>query len=99
MDKREKVMKGLECCLNGPMQCEKCPYKPDVGTSILPHCVRDLRKNAIELLKAQEPVRVGKKIKAGDVVLDFYPCGHCKNAIRKPWRYCPFCGRAVKWDE
>ena len=51
-----------------------------------------------ELLKEQESVRVGKKIKAGDVVLDFYQCGHCKNAIRKPWRYCPFCGKAVKWE-
>lgn len=52
-----------------------------------------------ELLKEQEPIPCGEKIKAGDVVLDFYECGYCKNAIRKPWRYCPFCGKAVKWDE
>lgn len=52
-----------------------------------------------DVLKNDEPVRVGKKIKAGDVVLDFYQCGHCKNAIREPWRYCPFCGKKVKWDD
>ena len=28
-----------------------------------------------ELLKAQEPIPCGEKIKAGDVVLDFYECG------------------------
>ena len=50
------------------------------------------------MLKAQEPIPCGEKIKAGDVVLDFYECGYCKNAIRKPWMYCPYCGRKVKWD-
>lgn len=52
---------------------------------------------AISVLKEQEPIPCGEKIKAGDVVLDFYKCGYCKNAIRKPWRYCPFCGKSVKW--
>lgn len=37
-------------------------------------------------------------IKAHIAEIDFfYECGHCKNAIRKPWRCCPFCGRLVKW--
>lgn len=57
-----------------------------------------LLQNALSLLKAQEPIPCGEKIKAGDIVLDFYECGYCKNAIRKPWRYCPFCGNEVKWD-
>lgn len=56
-------------------------------------------RDALELLKEQEPIPCGEKIKVGDVVLDFYECGYCKNAIRKPWRYCPFCGKAVKWDD
>lgn len=54
---------------------------------------------AVRLLKEQEAIPCGEKIKAGDVLLDFYECWYCKNAIRKPWRYCPFCGKAVKWDE
>lgn len=56
-------------------------------------------KKILELLKEQEPIPCGEKIKAGDVMLDFYECGYCKNAIRKPWKYCPFCGKAVKWDD
>ena len=71
MDKREKVIKGLECCLSGPMQCEKCPYKTDVDTSI-PHCVRDLRENAIELLKTHEPrvltLEEAEKVPEGKIV-------------------------------
>lgn len=54
--------------------------------------------NTCELKEAQEPMPCGEKIKAGDVMLDFYECGYCKNAIRKPWKYCPFCGKAVKWE-
>lgn len=44
-----------------------------------------------------EPIPVGEKITVVDDVLDFYKCGYCGNAIRKPWIYCPFCGKAVKW--
>lgn len=47
--------------------------------------------------KEQGPIPCGEKIKAGDVMLDFYECGYCKNAIRKPWKYCPFCGKEVEW--
>ncbi len=59
-----------------------------------------LRKHWEEVvLKKQEPILHGEKIKAGDVMLDFYECGYCKNAIRKPWKYCPFCGKEVTWDD
>ena len=93
MADREKVIKGLECCtfILGKRKCNECPYQKDNG------CYQ-LQDDFHALLKEQESVRVGKKIKAGDVVLDFYQCGHCKKAIRKPWRYCPFCGKAVKWE-
>ena len=51
MDKLEKVINGLTCCLNenDPMQCEKCRYR----TNFL-QCVKLLREDAISLLKAQE---------------------------------------------
>lgn len=43
-----------------------------------------------------KPIPVGEEITAGDVVLDFYECSYCGSAIKKPWIYCPFCGKAVK---
>lgn len=99
MPDREKVDKGLACCqYSSKSHCDGCPYVYD-GLCGINYCTADLTSDALAMLKEQEPVRAGKKIKAGDVVLDFYQCGHCKNAIRKPWRYCPFCGKAVKWDD
>lgn len=53
-DLREKVIRGLECCLHGPMQCEKCPYMSEVGKTV-PNCVKTMRTDALSLLKAQEP--------------------------------------------
>lgn len=96
MADREKVIKGLEFHLQELRvghACYECPY-----WAVNP-CETQLIANALELLKEQEPIPCGAKIKAGDVMLDFYECGYCKNAIRKPWGYCPFCGKAVKWDD
>lgn len=96
MTKLEKVIYSLERCTSRvPDACVDCAYDDKSA----PDCWQSLEKDALELLKEQEPIPCGKKIKAGDVMLDFYECGYCKNAIRKPWKYCPFCGKAVKWDE
>ena len=96
MTDREKVIKGLELCKQDAKLCFaeiECPYQCE-----FPRCCLKLMADALELLEEQEPIPCGEKIKAGDIVLDFHECGYCKNAIRKPWRYCPFCGKAVKWD-
>lgn len=71
MTDREKVIKGLKCCLNGPMQCDKCPYKNDDGTTV-PICVKTLRNEAIELLKEQEPAN---------------PCSDCQEFVCDGCKY------------
>ena len=88
----EKVLKGLS------ELHAVSSSKNEVWVHISMKEFNELMGGALELLKAQEPILCGEKIKAGDVMLDFYECGYCKNAIRKPWKYCPFCGKAVKWD-
>lgn len=58
MDKLGKVMKGLGCCSQGAKEpytptiryCAECPYLK----SKIP-CTRALARDALELLKAQEP--------------------------------------------
>ncbi|MBQ1553953.1 MAG: hypothetical protein IIZ68_00710 [Clostridia bacterium] len=58
MDKLEKVIKWLECCSQGAKEpytptiryCAECPYLE----SEIP-CARALARDALELLKAQEP--------------------------------------------
>ena len=55
MDKREKVMKGLECCSIG-LYCpdEECPYEKDKEEK-QENCIALLARDALEVLKAQEP--------------------------------------------
>lgn len=56
MPDREKVVKGLECCIGYGIEdipgCEDCPYN-DMGDTC--ERMRPLYEDAIALLKAQEP--------------------------------------------
>ena len=91
MPDREKVIKGLECCLHGPMQCKKCPYMSEIGETV-PNCVKTMRTDAISLLKEQEPVTPIERE-------GFYYCGECKYAFTvHRQKYCSNCGKAVKWE-
>ena len=49
---REKVIKGLECCLTLDSHCGDCPYY-SCDTQEL-DCERNLRHDALALLKEQE---------------------------------------------
>jgi hypothetical protein len=50
MADREKVIRGLECCIDPEVPCRECPYY-NYG-----HCdPDDVRRDALALLKEQEP--------------------------------------------
>ena len=52
MADREKVIKGLEICVNrvpGKYDCNECPYEIDGNC-----CEINLSKDALELLKEQD---------------------------------------------
>jgi len=49
MDDREKVIKGLKCCSEIKEKCDDCPY-----SGVL-RCMMVLKRDALELLKAQGP--------------------------------------------
>ena len=59
---REKVIKGLECCLpmmspHGFGHCSECPYKRRITLDDgIVGCCGELIYDALELLKGQEPV-------------------------------------------
>jgi len=99
----EKVIKGLECCsVENDWNCNDCPYgNPNVPIS---ECIHPLLTDAVALLKRREPV---KAIKQGD---DSYLCDNCEETVgweemkrygfeKVKYKYCPYCGTAVKWDE
>ena len=87
----EKVMEGLRrCSCNVPDACSDCPYD-----SLPPRiCVAHLTKDALELLKKQEPVKV-----ADGRPRCRFECGNCGTEFAFIYNYCPSCGRKVKWDD
>ena len=56
MTDREKVIKGLECCLtDNPSVCEGCPYLETGCLENVKSFKHDILRDALELLKAREP--------------------------------------------
>ena len=88
MPDREKVIKGLEQF--------KADFKPFCGNG------SDWARvdAALSLLREQEPVEPKRVL---GVLPDWYHCGACGMDMLdtgdgyRP-KYCPNCGRAVKWD-
>ena len=102
MTKSENVIKGLEICSAGEWNSTggrdhtRCPYYPAGYTGCT---CKLLMRDALALLKAQEPVEptIGGDAD-GPCGNWWYQCGKCKEAIDYHDRYCRNCGRAVKWE-
>lgn len=100
----EKVINGLDCCLEG--LCEPCEYRGSKGPG---GCKDELMCDALTLLKAQEPVKPRERIYhffADRYCYDVSPrmvtcgaCGECLPTGDATTKYCPNCGRAVKWND
>lgn len=104
MPDQEKVLKGLECCID-PLKarCPECPYYPcyDEDTTS-----EKLLADALALLKEQEPVRPYLDFDGRDV----WRCGNCDQTLFHPtytqcddddekvYAYCSCCGRRVNWN-
>lgn len=95
MDKKEKVIRGLECCRqNTPddpfQQCGACPY--NINGIYVEDCRSVLSGDALEVLKELEPLTIHDP---GAI------CPNCKWPLypEDHPNYCGNCGKAVKWDE
>ena len=103
MPDREKVIKGLEYCAKYPNEYGDCyggdcPYGPRM------ECHKELMRDALALLKAQEPV---EPTEPDDDNMRY--CGACGSPVSYEvleapgieyvqYSYCPNCGQAVKWE-
>lgn len=101
MADREKVIRGLECCLSGPMQCDSCPYKqPGEFTG---GCAQKLKKDAIALIKEQEPTTYAydEYVTPTCQKCGFHPFAGYIPTLKwmeeKGYNYCTGCGRKIKW--
>lgn len=90
---REQVIKGFEVCSDLFGNCYDCPYMANGGDP--EQCDRQAFKDALALLKEQEPIPV-KRIDGKHN--HFIKCGNCNIDLMSGMKYCPQCGRAVKWD-
>ena len=107
MDKLEKVTKGLERCIEKQdtvankthgFNCTACPYfrKCDSSGYLIG---LPLMRDALALLKAQEPVSVQKKhMEMVGLQTWDWACGNCGQTVLFSANFCPWCGRAVKWE-
>lgn len=96
MADREKVLKGLQCCVHseGTGECpDECPYYDKCWVD--EDLYVSLHKDALELLK-NEPLPV---LNVGKCGIYFGDCPHCgKRVTKKNTSYCPYCGKRVKWE-
>ena len=114
MSNRKKVIKALECCADKTGKCcYECPYKSEcdidqesVSFDSDPECVSfDMLKDALTLLREQKAVELLAIRK--DIVDEVYDwiaeCPACGMtwAMWHPdrMRFCPGCGKAVRWNE
>lgn len=106
MTDKEKVINGLECHLaitNDNLgtvhSCQDCSYSGELN------CSTQLIANALELLKEQDAVEPIRSKNA-----DVWYCGNCDEIVGEETltmggiqevrhKYCPECGRKVKWNE
>ena len=107
---REKVIKGLKCCIESddkacPMVC---PFYKECLTDDLPYM--PVIRAALKLLKEQEPkqiVRKQGKRENSDGSIEFFAewhCPHCGMLLNRgfatPWlEFCYNCGRRLIWDD
>lgn len=93
MADREKVINGIERCIcHVPDACRDCGYDAGQPYNV---CVESLLKDALALLKEQEPVEPTVICDENEIVVGL-KCGHCGWKVDALDRYCAHCGRSVK---
>lgn len=90
MADREKVFDALRNCVTEP-KCKDCPWEDceQIGCKRVTVPVT-LLLDTLKLLKEQEPV---KPIR----LENWWKCPACEQNIVANMKYCPGCGRKVKW--
>lgn len=106
MINREKVIKGLECCIarNGT-----CQYKQEPICPYVEHCQKEdyaaLQRDVLALLKEQEPILLENQHKPYGISTNanspwISRCPRCGKKVEgKQTKFCKYCGQAVKWNE
>lgn len=102
MTDKERIIKGLECCIESDDEvCPKeCPFYKECLTDYGPFI--PLIHAALELLKEQE-----EKPHKVLIRVDGNYCPYCSTIttramgvqqLHRGTRFCPYCGKEVAWE-
>ena len=105
MPDREKVIKGLECCIPSRDKEERdeereyrhqdCPYEHFMKGNY--GCFWELLTDALAILKEQEPL---EPITDENEHIHVFRCRKCNRILQRnnEMDYCPKCGQPIKWQ-
>ena len=94
MSDRQKIVRAVETCFDSWIDKHR-----NMGLDL--HEVERMKRDALELLKEQEPQSVIVKCEPSNGnILWFANCPKCGQGIErdKHKNHCGYCGQAVKWD-
>lgn len=82
------ISSAIECLLH-PQDADDSDMAKAIDTAV----------RAMRLLKEQEPVSVQKKqMEMVGLQTWDWACGNCGQTVLFSAKYCPWCGRKVKWE-
>lgn len=94
MADREKVIKGIDICLQRFHCGEGCPYYNDAKIG----CMEQLREDALDLLKEREAVEPTLIREGRNKHYNDYVCPRCDNEVVYEQNYCTECGVQFLWE-
>ena len=95
MPDREKVIKGLEEAET--MLIQAVDRGGEMAVMGAFKCLNRVT-DALALLKEQEAVKPKSKTRHGSTTMVQHWCGNCMVMLHGKPKYCPNCGRKVKWE-
>ena len=95
---KEKVLTWLEICGKNNDCSGCCPYSEN-GFGEYGQCRESLMADAYDLLKEQCAVKPKSKSRKGEYPQIVHKCGNCNQVLYRYYKYCPSCGKQVKWQQ
>ena len=86
---REKVIRAVDSCFDYWLEKHRCLHPLEQ------EAVRQLKADALTMLKEQEPVEIEME---GGGSTWWYVCEECRGSVDRGDRFCRHCGRPFKQD-
>ena len=85
----------IQIDIDMPTDCVSCWIRQNMGCKIANESgwLNNRRDDKCPL-KEQKPVEPKKQIEEAEWIV----CGNCNKHLIHKWKYCPYCGRSVKWE-